>query len=139
LSLITDHNAIPKLLPLLLDKNEVIVEHAGRSIANSLKPNDNALINELLSHPNANMRLQMVHAIDRRLWNESYVPTLIKMLRTDPDWLVRNNVTEALGNHKVYSARPDLENALKDQSPQVQMGAREALRELGSTIRIKGP
>ena len=103
------------------------------SIGNA-QPNRTAwdiLTGAALKAQNPDHRKQAVAAIASIGADPQAVQTLVEVLQTDPDPMVREAAAVGLGEMKAASAIPALKNALNEQADEVAFAAAKALWDLG--------
>lgn len=126
----TTHSDIPTLTPLLKNTDPLVVETAMRAITKNIDGRDIALATQLLKSPQADSRGMVLVAIGEHGWDAAYVPLLIKMLTQDAYYPNRALAAFYLGQHRVKSALPELNRALRDPVPNVQQNAQSAISEI---------
>lgn len=107
----------------------VVTISAGRGETN--KPAWELLSDASLRAQNPDHRRQAVAAIASIGAEPQAVQTLVQVLQTDQDPMVRQAAASALGEMKAVSAAPALKNALNEQADEVAFAAAKALWDMG--------
>ena len=102
---------------------------AGRAETN--KAAWSVLTDAALQAQNPDHRRQAVAAIAAIGADPQAVQTLVQVLQTDKDPMVRQAAASALGEMKAVDAAPALKNALNEQADEVAFAAAKALWDMG--------
>ena len=108
------HETAEKYLPLLHHRNKFVAEVSARALGRALGPQDEQLIAKLIQDSDRNVRFQALSAVGGKAWKQEYIPTILALLKNDPDDGVKAEAANILGEHKVTGAEPDLRAAYKE-------------------------
>ena len=131
----SSHEDIAALVPLLEHTNNAVRKAATDAIGRSLRSDDDELIKKMFSSSSDDVRSEVAVTVGEQAWNEKYVPLFINMLKNDPNYSNRGSAAYALGKHKVRSAVPALQQALRDPVPAVVEDASSALGKISGEKR----
>ena len=125
----SSHETISSFLPLLDNKNPLVVRVAADAIGKNIRAEDDALIRGLSKNPNRSVRGAMLVAVEGHAWKDGYAELLIDTVQHDPDYFLRAGAAASLGEHKVSRAIPVLQKvASEDKAGSVRLSAEGALK-----------
>lgn len=128
----SSHDTINELLPLLNNKEPVVVKAAADALRKNVQPDDEAAIRTMLNHSTWNIRASAITAVGHQAWRPEYGPLLIEILKSDPSEWNRSSAAQFLGERRVQAALPALEAALQDGSGLVRDAAASAIKKIST-------
>jgi HEAT repeat protein len=129
------HANLSAYVPLLQHANPHVVDAASKAIMDFAQPGDDALIQSMFASESMVVRGRAALVVSDSVWDIKYVPSLINMLKSDPAYHLRGLAANILGRHKVQSAIPALEGALKDSAGHVRQNANWALKNIAEQTK----
>lgn len=118
---------IGKYIPLLHHKNPRVVKVAARAIAQGAGPGNEAVVSQMISDSDRQVRFSGLVALERTAWTPGLSSVVKELLVNDKDESVREQAALVLGTRKATDAQDALRSALNDKSKRVRGAAQAAL------------
>jgi HEAT repeat protein len=115
-----------KVIVLLGDPDESVVQKAMEVLTSALEPNAVELFTPLLSHPHPGVRSRAVTSLSY-LNRPGTIDLILPLLENEKQWFVRQAACEAAGVLQDRRAVQGLLSALRDRNEPVRKAAKKAL------------